>query len=204
MTVAGEFRIPRSTSRKTSSPFDIVKTRVVDITRAPRNQGAETIAHPSAVITGFLQSPELGTIWMPTGELVSGWLRHSYSSRDEEENWRDIGTSRVRALDAASDSLKHFYDLRNPEEVVDFIDKNPQMVFWLVLMRARIRKHFPGSRPYLEVVSDPEVDDVRLVVFVKVNCEPYEAIEQLNEFDAEWSNMTPSQIDENLTVTVEF
>lgn len=202
MTVAGGFRSPRSASRKTSSPFPI-RTRLVDNTIASINQNVETIAHPSAVIN-FLQAPELGKIWMPTGELVSGLLRYSYGSRDEEENWRDIGTSRVRALEAASESLKHFYGLRNPEEIVGFIDKNAHLVSWLVLMRARIRKHFPGSQPYLEVISDPEVDDVRLVVFVKVDCEPNEAIERLDEFDAEWSSMTPNQADQNLTVTVEF
>lgn len=202
MTVAGGFRSPRSASRKTSSPFDI-RTRLVDNRQASINQEVETMAHPSAIKINFLQAPELGGIWMPTGELVSGLLRYSYGSR-EEENWRDIGTSRVRASEAASDSLKHFYDLRNPEEVVGFIDKNSHLVFWLVLMRARIRKHFPGSQPYLEVISDPEVDDVRLVVFVKVDCEPNEAIERLDEFDAEWSSMTPSQADQNLTVTVEF
>lgn len=202
MTVAGGFRSPRSASRKTSSPFDI-RTRLVDNRQASINQEVETMTHPSAIKINFLQAPELGGIWMPTGELVSGLLRYSYGSR-EEENWRDIGTSRVRASEAASDSLKHFYDLRNPEEVVGFIDKNSHLVFWLVLMRARIRKHFPGSQPYLEVISDPEVDDVRLVVFVKVDCEPNEAIERLDEFDAEWSSMTPSQADQNLTVTVEF
>ncbi len=204
MTVAGGFRSPQSASRKTSSPFDIIKTRLFDSTQASIHQGAETITHPSAMRMRFLQLPETSTIWMPTGELVSGLLRYSYGSRDEEENWRDIGTSRVRALDAASDSLKHFYDLRNPEEVVDFIDKNSYVAFWLVLVRSRIRKYFPGSRPYLEVVSDPEVDDIRLVVFVKVCCEPDEAIERLEAFDMEWSSMTPSQVDQNLTITVEF
>lgn len=135
---------------------------------------------------------------------VSSLPTHFYAPRELEENWRDVGTSRVRAAEATSRLLTNFYALREPEETLAFVSGNEFLLPWLIILYSRVEIHFPSSKLHLKAVSDPEMDDVRLVVFVKGNYGPDEAIERLDAFDRNWSDAVPRDVDQKLTVTVEF
>lgn len=120
-----------------------------------------------------------------------------------ETRWREVGASRVSAAESIRKLLGRFYSLRNPGEVTRFVNKNG-LLLWLLRMRSEIREHFGARKVYLEVVSDPEVEDVRLVAFIITDSSPDKAIDQLRQFDEHWWPYTPGWVEEKLTVTVEF
>lgn len=181
MNPVAEFKNTRSISRRTPHIFDTEKLTVTD--------SSQTLRRQSIDIANYLEPEDRGIVRAP-------WSRTS--------NWRDIGTSRVRASEAVGNLLEPFYDLRESEETLDFITKNSFLLQWLLPLYFKVRGHFPGSKLYLEVVSDPELDDVRLVNFVKVDCDPSEAIERLDKFDRDWSSIAPKRVDQRLTITLEF
>lgn len=119
-------------------------------------------------------------------------------------DWKGVGTSRVRVSETINELLRGYYELRRADETSKFIDRHEFLFPWLMVLYPRVKAHFPGSRLYLEAVSDPEVNDVRLIVSAKVDTDPGNAIEKLNAFDSKWSNLVTRAVDQVMTVTVEF
>lgn len=156
MNPVAEFESTRSVTRRTPDVFDKEKGVSADSSR--------TLRHQSFAFSDYSELEKINLTRVP-------WL--------SSPPWRNIGTSRVRASEAVGKLLTHFYELRNPEETLDFVSKSSLFLQWLLLLYPKVRKHFPDSKLYLEVVSDPEVEDVRLVNFIKVDCDPDEAIVRL-------------------------
>lgn len=181
MNPVAEFKNTLSISRRTPNIFNTEQPTITD--------SSQTLRRRSIDFVDYLEPEDKDIVRVP-------WSRTS--------NWRDIGTSRVRASEAVGNLLEPFYDLRESEETLDFITKNSFLLQWLLPLYFEIRGHFPGSKLYLEVVSDPELDDVRLVSFVKVDCDPREAIERLDKFDRDWAGIVPKRVDQRLTITLEF
>ncbi len=122
----------------------------------------------------------------------------------EKKPWKDIGSSRVRALEAIERTLGRVYRLRGPAEILRFLSRNEFLIPCLLRMYPELRKHFGSRRIYLEVVAEPEFEDERLGVFVAVDCPADEALELLGKFDEEWWPDVPSWLERNLIVSVEF
>lgn len=184
MDSIAEFEGTQSVSKRTPRIFGIEKEDVAGSSRTLRRRGVDFIDYME-----------------PEGVSIPEAL---WSRRSNPNDWRNVGTSRVRTSEAVGNLLGRFYGLREPEETVDFVTKDAFLLQWLLRLYPKVRKHFPGSKQYLEVVSDPEVEDVRLVNFVKVDHDPSEAIQRLDNFDKEWSSIVPKRVDQKLTITVEF
>ena len=181
MNPIAEFENTQSISRRTPRIFGTEKPIITESSQTLRRQGIDLTNYLELEVNDIVRVPWLGTT-----------------------DWRDVGTSRVRTSEAVGNLLEPFYDLRESEETLDFIAKNSFLLQWLLPLYFKVRGHFPGSKLYLEVVSDPELDDVRLVNFVKVDCDPSEVVERLDDFDREWSSIVPKQVDQRLTITLEF
>lgn len=182
MVPIAEFEgIEHSIYRKTPLPSDESRADAISSSRILRRQATNFVDLHTYAETDIFQAP---------------WSKGT--------QWRDIGTSRVRTSEAIGNLLRRFYRLRNSEETLNFINRNIFLLPWLMRLYSEVGKHFPGSKVVLERVSDPETEDIRLVAFVGVDFAPHEAIEKLNRFDKEWSSSTPNQVDQKLTITVEF
>lgn len=86
------------------------------------------------------------------------------------------------------ESLERLYTFREPTEVLQFLEQYSFLVPLLLNAHKTIRKYFPDSPLFLEYVTDPEIDDPQLVVFIATNLEPEEALDRLDEFDDDWYN----------------
>jgi hypothetical protein len=85
--------------------------------------------------------------------------------------------------------LKAFYEMPNPNTVLEFLNKYPNLELASVLFEAReeVKKHFPSERLSLEVIADPElieVEDLWLYIFTSLPVK--EARQKLKQLDNEW------------------
>jgi hypothetical protein len=102
-------------------------------------------------------------------------------------------------------SLEHVYTFRKSSEVSYFLEEHPFLTPLLREAYSHIRKYFPSSTLFLEVVADPEArDEEQLVVFVAVNQDPDEASKALDQFDKDWWLDALERARDKLTITLEF
>lgn len=84
-------------------------------------------------------------------------------------------------------SLAQNYAFRRPSEVYDFLNDNVSLLPLLQEANREIRDYFPEENLILEVVADPEVDNIKeLVVFIQTTINPDEALNKLEMLDENW------------------
>jgi hypothetical protein len=82
---------------------------------------------------------------------------------------------------------------------------NPFLIPLLREAYTHIRKYFPSSKLFLEVVSDPEaINEQQLVVFIAANQDLDGASEALNQLDKDWWLDTLESTQDKLCITLEF
>jgi hypothetical protein len=97
------------------------------------------------------------------------------------------------------------YTLREPREVLSFLEKNKFLMPLLIEARFKIRNHFPNSRIFLEVDTDPEdINDQQLVAFIATNLPPHEALRELKQFDEDWWLDALDRANGKLCINAEF
>jgi hypothetical protein len=120
-------------------------------------------------------------------------------------NWDENSLLMASYLSAEVQPLEQLYDFRKPIEVSHFLEVNPFLVPLLREAYIHIRRYFPSSELFLEVVADPEaIDEEQLVVFVAVNHDPDEASEALNRLDEHWWLDSVERAQDKLCITLEF
>jgi|GEM_PF-608970 hypothetical protein len=104
-----------------------------------------------------------------------------------------------------SQPLEQLYAFRKPTETLHFLEANPFLVPLLQEAYANIRKYFPYSELFLEVITDPEaIDEKQLVVFIAVEQNPDEASQALDQLDENWWLDAMERVQDKLCITLEF
>nr|QNO49447.1 hypothetical protein OCBBGKCP_00004 [Methanosarcinales archaeon ANME-2c ERB4]QNT35661.1 hypothetical protein GNCGGNMO_00023 [uncultured Methanosarcinales archaeon] len=103
-------------------------------------------------------------------------------------------------------SLERHYIFRNRSEVVGFAVNNSFLLQPLHEAYKQIRNYFGESaQAVLEVVADPEFfEDQELVIFIRTDLSPDEALEKLEQIDDKWWLNVPANVRKKLCITVEF
>lgn len=103
-------------------------------------------------------------------------------------------------------SLERHYIFRNRSEVVRFAVNNSFLLQPLHEAYNQIRNYFGESvQAVLEVVADPEFfEDQELVIFIRTDLSPDEALKKLEQIDNAWFLNVPADVRKKLCVTVEF
>lgn len=86
------------------------------------------------------------------------------------------------------ESLEKLYSFKEPQAVYDFLESNPFLVPLLQEAHGEIRKHFPNSRLFLQYITDPEIYNPQLAVFLTrpENLDAEERIDLLERLDDDW------------------
>ena len=87
------------------------------------------------------------------------------------------------------DSLCSTYDLRNQEEILEYLNNHIFLVPFLLEIYGKILEYFPYPKITLRVITDSEEDDdgiTQLEIFIYTNLDPDEAVDRLDEFDEGW------------------
>lgn len=103
-------------------------------------------------------------------------------------------------------SLERHYIFRNRSEVMGFAVNNSFLLQPLHEAYNQIRNYFGESvQAVLEVVADPEFfEDHELVIFIRTDLSPDDALKKLEQIDNEWWLGVPANVRKNLCIDVEF
>lgn len=101
--------------------------------------------------------------------------------------------------------LEQLYVFRKPTETLQFLEVYPFLIPLLREAYTNIRKHFPTSAAFLEVVADPEAfEEEQLVIFIATDSAPDQATECLDRLDDEWWLDALEYAQGKLCITLEF
>ncbi len=102
--------------------------------------------------------------------------------------------------------LAPFFEVRRKPEVSEFLIRAPFMYSYLTQLPGKIIDYFGiASKVFLEVVTDPEVEeDKELLVSIQTNLEPAKAFTKLSQFDAEWWLSTPAYARKKICIDLDF
>jgi len=102
--------------------------------------------------------------------------------------------------------LSRVYNFRRESEIFEFLEDKSSLIPLVVEAHERIRDYFePSTELVLEVITDPEAtEDYELVIFVRTNLSPDDALSKLEQLDEEWWLDASSDMREKLCIHVEF
>lgn len=101
--------------------------------------------------------------------------------------------------------IEYVFAVRERKEVKRFLGESPFLIPLLMEIHTKIQEYFPGTKSVLEVVADPEEkDDVQMVLYIKTDFQPEEALARLHCFDEEWWLDAMDQASNKLCVHLEF
>lgn len=86
------------------------------------------------------------------------------------------------------ESLEKLYSFKEPQAVYNFLESYPFLVPLLQEAQVEIRKHFPNSRLFLKYVTDPEISNPELAIYITrpENMDVEERIDLLERLDDDW------------------
>ncbi len=82
--------------------------------------------------------------------------------------------------------LKEQYTLQNSDKIVEFLNKNSDVLTLLNRSYNHIRNHFKSEELILEVVKDPELFTENLFIYISTPYVPKETINKRRLLDKEW------------------
>ena len=159
--------------------------------------------------------PLFNTVSQSLARGEEWWCEQYYSVDRASKSLHSLmnlvaGTSRNETLSTYPTSdlrkLEQHYLFRNRSEVMDFAVNNSFLLQPIHEAWGQIRNYFGESvQAVLEVVADPEFfEDQELVIFIRTDLSPDEALEKLEQIDNAWLLDVPADVRKKLCVTVEF
>ncbi|HON35321.1 MAG TPA: hypothetical protein PLY52_03300 [Methanothrix sp.] len=97
------------------------------------------------------------------------------------------------------------YTLRRPNDVYDFLKKEPSAIALVSEAHERIREHFPQDEIFLEVLRDPDSPmEKELLISISTRLPPIDAIKKLDAFDDSWWLGASSNSPVDICIKVEY
>jgi hypothetical protein len=111
----------------------------------------------------------------------------------------DIPNQRLRRLE-------EIYSLRDAAAVKRFLHARPQLVEVLLEARVHLQRYFgPDPQVALEVVSDPETEDLKeLFAYIHTSLPVDEALARLDKLDEDWFLAQLDRVDGQFNFNLEF
>ncbi len=148
------------------------------------------------------------TTWQYSGKVLEGYNRLVLDLQDllvRGQIWNENSLLLAGYPSTNARPLEQVYHFRKPVEVSLFLEMNPFLIPLLEEAYDHIRKYFPSSNLFLEVIADPEVIDERqLIIFIDANHGLDEASEALDRLDKDWWLDVMERAQEKLCITLEF
>lgn len=141
------------------------------------------------------------------GEMGSVSSRsHPVGIKAQDSPFRNSIESRTRIdIGWSIKALEHIYKFRNCDAVRTFLMDEPSASVLLSEAYGRIRKYFPDSEIFMEVVTDPDSPgEKELVVSIATDLSPKEAIKRLDAFDEDWWLDASDRSTASICIKVEY
>ncbi len=97
------------------------------------------------------------------------------------------------------------YTHRRPDDVYDFLKKEPSAIALVSEAQERIREHFPLGEIFMEVLRDPGSPNEReLLISISTSLPPSDALRKLDAFDDSWWLGASSTSPADICIKVEY
>ena len=127
------------------------------------------------------------------------------NSAEVKETWFNIGASLIQVSPPILQLLEQFYTFENRGEILGFLELHPETVHLLLDAYSQIKRQFPHSPLYLDVVIDPDWNNgPEILLTIVPTCSPGEAIEKFKRFIDEWWGMQSVRSDGKVGVVLEY
>jgi hypothetical protein len=126
--------------------------------------------------------------------------------------WRESNASTVRVPYIQLHVIEQLYTLMHRDRVLRFLNEHPFLVTILLEAYGQIGVHFPPSRLFLDVVTDPEVagaeagevNSEELVLSIATRLDVKEALDRLVHLDNDWWLAAVPRAEGKLCINLEF
>ncbi len=142
--------------------------------------------------------PEPGPV---TGALI---LSTADPSLDAPVWTHDWPASQLPVVSVPKPPLHPLYSMRDVKEVTAYLRKKPGVIQELWNIADAVRRYFPGRPIALEVLYDAEEPLTTLCVYIQAGRDAARANAQLERFDQEWWLDQSVDVDEDISVDVEY
>ena len=97
------------------------------------------------------------------------------------------------------------YTLRRPNDVYDFLKKEPSAIAQILETYERIQEYFPQDEIFMEVLADPGSPiEKELLISISTSLPPIDAIRRLDAFDDSWWLGVSSGSPADICIKVEY
>lgn len=97
------------------------------------------------------------------------------------------------------------YTLRRPNDVYDFLKKEPSAIAQILETYERIQEYFPQDEIFMEVLADPGSPiEKELLISISTSLPPIDAIRRLDAFDDSWWLGASSSSPADICIKVEY
>lgn len=98
-------------------------------------------------------------------------------------------------------NINELFTIRNQSEVLDFLEKNPDMIPVLRESYDKVKEYFPQSNLTLDLMADSDwPHKSHLIIWIKSNSDINEALSTLERMDEEWTYNLPDNVVSSLTL----
>jgi hypothetical protein len=126
--------------------------------------------------------------------------------------WSESDASTVRVPSVLLHVIEQLYTLTHRDLVLRFLNEHVSLVPLLIEAYGQIEVHFPPSRLFLDVVTDPEVagdeagerDSEELILSIATQLDVQEALDRLAQLDNDWWLAALPRADGKLCINLEF
>ncbi len=135
----------------------------------------------------------------------ASYSNHNYSSQLLTSTMNAMTDTALSISQADIESLEQLYTFRGKTEIIQFLNKYPFFVATLQSAIEKIRSYFPNEQLFLRIDYDPEIIDyVHLVLSILTERNPHDALNKLNQFDEDWLQPLPYEVQKHLITIPEF
>ena len=123
------------------------------------------------------------------------------------DDWPEMGSSGSLVLshEAIDRALRRSYLWLRPQAISLFLRTHPDVGFLLLEAHEQIGLHFGPSVVTLNVAADPDGNDPpRLVVRVRTELAPEQALAKLDQFDSDWWLEASWRASDQVCITLEY
>jgi hypothetical protein len=126
--------------------------------------------------------------------------------------WSESNASTVRVPSVQLHLIEQLYTLVQRDRVLRFLNEHAFLVPLLLEAYGQIEAHFPPSRLFLDVVTDPEVagadagevDSEELILSIATQLDAKGALDKLTQLDNDWWLAALPRADGKLCINLEF
>jgi hypothetical protein len=188
-----------------SSKFVIDRSKFTlsqDYYKQQIRENLEIAEFTTSVVSGKYNEQEVYT--NPLRKTIKTNLL-SFSPLFSEVSNKVINTNYISLLNNFLNYIQNIYILKNPVEILKFLNEEQDLVYLLLDAANKIREVFNDEKVSLKVSYDPEIVEwKKLIINIHTNLDADEAFDKLKMLDNNWWSDVSFDFGKYLDINIDF